>query len=75
MASTTNFWRTKIGMLVLAAICVVALFIALVVVPAISQSTSIASENVSMTLGAVFFVIAVGCYLAAYLLNKKKSAE
>jgi Kef-type K+ transport system membrane component KefB len=71
----TNFWRTRNGMLVLAAICAVALFIALVVVPAISQSTSIASENVSMTLGAVFFVIAVGCYLAAYFLNKKKSVE
>ena len=75
MPNATSFWRTRSGMLILAAICVVALFIALVVVPAISRSTSIASENVSITLGAVFFVIAVGCYLAAFLLNKKKSVE
>ena len=75
MASTENFWFTKMGMLILAASCAVALFIALVIVPAISQSTSIDSAVVSMTLGAVFLVITVCCYLAAYLLNKRKPAE
>lgn len=75
MADATNFWLTKIGMLILAASCVVALFIALVVVPAISQSTSVDSAFVSMALGAVFLVITVCCYLAAYLLNKKKPVE
>jgi len=75
VAEATNFWLTKTGMLILAASCVVALFIALVVVPAISQSTSIDSAFVSMALGAVFLVITVGCYLAAHLLNKKKPVE
>jgi hypothetical protein len=70
-----NFWLTKIGMLILAASCVAALFIALIVVPAISQSTSIASENVSLALGAVFFFVTVVCYIAAYVLNKKKPVE
>ena len=75
MAKATNFWLTKTGMLILTASCVVALFIALVAVPAISQSTSIDSAFVSMALGAVFLVITVGCYLAAYLLDKKKTVE
>jgi len=75
VASATNFWLTKIGMLILAASCVAALFIALVVVPAISQATFIASENVALMLGGVFFVITIGCYLAAHLLNKKKPVE
>ena len=75
MASATNFWLTKSGMLILAASCAAALFIALIVVPEISQSTSIDSAFVSMALGAVFLVITVGCYLFAYLLNKKKPVE
>lgn len=75
MAETTNFWRTRNGILILAGSCLVALFIALVIVPGISQATSVASENVSLALGAIFFVVAVICYLVAYVLNKKKPVE
>jgi len=75
MAGATNPWRSKSGILILAAICIVALFVGFVVAPAISQSTGIADETVSMVLGVVFLVIAVGFALAARVLNKKKSAE
>lgn len=75
MAGAPNFWRSKSGILILIAICIVALFAGFVGTPAISQSTGIADETVSMALGIVFLVIAVGCALAARVLNKKKSAE
>jgi ABC-type antimicrobial peptide transport system permease subunit len=75
VASTKNFWLTKTGIVILAASCGTAIFIALVVVPAITRATSFASENVSLTLGGVFLVITIGCYLGAYALNKKKPVE
>ena len=75
MAGAPNFWRSKSGILILAAICVFALFFALVVTPAISQSIGVADANLSMVLGLVFLILAVGCYSAARVLNKKKAAE
>jgi hypothetical protein len=51
------------------------LFFAFVVSPAISGSTGIADEYVSMMMAVGFFIIAALCLLLAKSINKKKAAE
>jgi hypothetical protein len=51
------------------------MFFAFVVSPAISGSTGIADEYVSMLMAVGFFVIAGLCLLLAKSMNKKKAAE
>ncbi len=75
MANAPNPWRSKSGLLILGAICVFALFFAFVVEPASSESSGIADEKLSLAFGLDFLVIAVGCYSAARILNKKKPAK
>jgi hypothetical protein len=51
------------------------LFFAFVVSPAISGSTGVADEYVSMMMAAGFFVIAAMGLLLAKSMNKKKATE
>jgi predicted membrane channel-forming protein YqfA (hemolysin III family) len=67
--------RKALGYVVLGLICLFALLVAFVVTPAISDSTGIADETVSLALGGIFFAIAVVCALWVKWLNQQKAAE
>jgi hypothetical protein len=60
------------GTLILVAMGVFAFFVAMVAVPAISESSGIADEYVSFGLAGVGFVIAIGSAFWVKALNKRK---
>jgi xanthine/uracil permease len=76
----TNFKKnlaimTPRSWILLACICVFALFMAFVIVPMISGSSGIPDEYVSIIFSVLSFAIAIGCYGALRYINKKDKVK
>jgi hypothetical protein len=70
-----NIRQRLMGSTLLGLICLLVFFIALFAVPAISESSGIASKYVSYALAGLAFIVAIVATRCANALNKKKPAE